>query len=168
MFEEPGTIPPANGDADLTDRDNVLHPFDTPIFEAPRYEGQRFAEPKEVLEKRGARPSFLSVVWPILIGGVLAFVAPQIMDFLMAPDQHLEWVARAVFPYVLIASRPQFRMFGEYTSQLPQFLLVAQFPLEGMLTTFNLRRRLGAGVAIGLLIVIHLVGAFVLFLLTQY
>jgi hypothetical protein len=163
MTELPGTIPPANGDTDLTDRDNVLRPFDPPRFEAPKFD-----EPREVLEKRGARPSFFSIVWPMLIGGALAFIAPQILDFLMAPDQHLEWVAHAVFPYVLIVSRPQFRLYGEYTSQLPQFLLLAQFPLEGVLTTFNLRRRSGVGVAIGLLIVIHLAGAFVLFLLTQY
>jgi hypothetical protein len=158
MSEIPGTIPPANGDTDLVDRDNVLRPFDV----------QKFEEPKEVLKKRGARPSFAAVVWPLLIAVPLAYAAPRIFDLLMAPDQHLEWLARAVFPYVLLASRPQFRLYGEYSSQLPQYILQAQFPLEGLLTMFNLRRRLGVGVAIGLLIVIHLTGAFVLFLLTQY
>jgi hypothetical protein len=158
MSEIPGTIPPGNGDSDLSDRDNVLHPFDMLKFE----------EPKEVLEKRGARPSFAAVVWPLLIAVPLAYAAPRIFDLLMAPDQHLEWVARAVFPYVLLAAQPQFRMFGEYTSQLPQYILLAQFPVEGLLTMYNLRRRLGAGGAIGLLVVIHLLGAFVLFLLTQY
>jgi hypothetical protein len=153
MSEIRGTIPPVKGRSRLAEQENVLHPFD---------------QEKEVLEKRGAPPSFLSIVWPMLIGGALAFIAPRIMDYLTAPDAHLEWVARAVFPYVLIASQPQFRMYGEYSSQLPQFILLAQFPLEGVLTTFNLRRRLGAGMAIGLLIVIHLVGAFILFLLTQH
>jgi hypothetical protein len=151
MSDTPGAIPRAKRSR-LTAQENILHPFDEEI---------------EVLEKRGAPPSFFSVVWPILIGGALAFIAPRIMDALTAPDLHLEWVARAVFPYVFIASEPQFRLYGEYSSQLPQFLLLAQFPLEGVLTTLNLRRRLGAGVAIGLLIVIHLVGAFILFLLTQ-
>jgi hypothetical protein len=152
MSETPGTYPPAKGRSALAKHENVLHPFD---------------QEKEVLEKRGAPPSFLSVVWPMLIGGVMAFVAPKLLDVLTAPDLHLEWAARAVFPYVLIAIQPQFRLYGEYTSQLPQFILLAQFPLEGVLTTFNLRRRLGAGAAIGMLIVIHLVGAFILFLLTQ-
>jgi len=152
MSERPGTIPPAKGRSSLAEHENVLHPFD---------------QEKEVLEKRGAPPSFLSIVWPMLIGGALAFVAPRILDVLTAPDVHLDWVARVVFPYVLIASQPQFRLYGEYSSQLPQYILLAQFPLEGILTTFNLRRRLGAGLAIGLLIVIHLVGAFILFLLTQ-
>ncbi len=153
MSEIPGMIPPAKGRSPAAERENVLHPFD---------------QEKEVLEKRGAPPSFFSVVWPMLIGGALAFIAPRILDFLTAPDQHLGWVARAVFPYVLIASQPQFRLYGEYSSQLPQYILLAQFPLEGALTTFNLRRRLGVGAAIGLLIVIHLVGAFILFLLTQH
>jgi hypothetical protein len=152
MSEVPGTIPPAKRRSRLTEPENVLHPFD---------------QEKQVLEKRGAPPSFLSIVWPMLIGAALAFIAPRILDALTAPDAHLDWAARAVFPYVLIASQPQFRMYGDYSSQLPQFLLLAQFPLEGVLTTFNLRRRLGAGLAIGLLIVIHLVGAFILFLLTQ-
>src|SRR6202167_5506176 len=124
MSEIPGAIPPANGDTDLADRDNVLHPFDTPKFE----------EPKEVLEKRGARPSFTAVVWPLLIAVPLAFIAPRLFDLLMAPDMHLEWVARAVFPYVLLASQPQLRLYGDYPSQLPQYILLAQFPLEGLLT----------------------------------
>jgi hypothetical protein len=153
MSEMPGAIPPAKSRSRLTEQENVLHPFD---------------QEREVLEKRGARPSFFSVVWPMLVGGALAFVAPKLLDVLTAPDLHLEWAARAVFPYVLLASQPQFRMYGEYSSQLPQFILMAQFPLEGVLTTFNLRRRLGLGMAIGLLIVIHLVGVFILFLLTQH
>jgi hypothetical protein len=153
MSEIPGTIPPAKGRPRLVERANVLHPFE---------------QEKEVLEKRGARPTFLSIVWPMLIGGVLAFIAPRLLDFLTAPDAHLEWAARAVFPYVLLAGEPQFRMYGDYTSQLPQFILLAQFPLEGILTTFNLRRRMRVGWAIGMLIVIHLLGAFVLYLLTQY
>ena len=68
---------------------------------------------------------------------------------------------------MLIAIQPQFRLYGEYSSQLPQYILLAQFPLEGGLTTFNLRRRMRVGWAIGMLIVIHLVGAFILFLLSQ-
>ncbi len=152
MSEIPGTIPPAKGRSPLAERGNVLRPFD---------------QEKEVLEKRGAPPSFISVVWPMLIGGALAFIAPRLLDLLTAPDLHLEWAARAVFPYVLIAIQPQFRLYGEYSSQLPQYILLAQFPLEGVLTTFNLRRRMRVGWAIGMLIVIHLVGAFILFLLSQ-
>ncbi len=153
MSEIPGTIPPAKNRPHIVGRENVLHPFE---------------QEKEVLEKRGAPPSFLTIVWPMLIGGALAFIAPRLLDFLTSPDLHLEWIARAVFPFVLIAGQPQFRMYGEYSSQLPQFILLAQFPLEGILTTFNLRRRRRVGMAIGMLIVIHLVGAFILFLLTQH
>lgn len=153
MSERPGTIPPAKDRFRAEEHRNVLHPFE---------------REKEVLEKRGAPPSFLSIVWPMLIGGALAFVAPRLLDFLSAPDLNMDWTAKAVFPFVLIASQPQFRLYGEYSSQLPQFLLQAQFPLEGILTTYNLRRRRGVGLAIGMLIVIHLVGAFILFLLTQH
>jgi hypothetical protein len=155
MSEIPGTIPPAEDRYRAPEQGRVLHPFDS-------------KKEKEVLEKRGSPPSFASVVWPFLIGGALAFVAPKIFDILTQPDLHLDWVVKAVFPYVLITSQSQFRLYGQYTSQLPQYILLAQFPLEGLLTTFNLRRRMGLGWSIGMLIVIHLVGAFVLFLLTQH
>jgi hypothetical protein len=150
MSEIPGTIPPAKSRSAMADRKKVLHPFD---------------EAKEVLEKRGAPPPFSATVWPVIIGGLLSFAAPKLFDIFTGP--HLMWVAKAVFPYVLIASEPQFRLYGEYSSQLPQFVLLVQFPFEGVLTMFNLRRRVSAGVSVGLLIVIHLVGAFVLYLLTQ-
>jgi hypothetical protein len=153
MSEIPGTIPPAKGRSRSAEPSNILHPFD---------------EEKDVLEKRGAPPSFASVVWPFLIGGALAFAAPKIFDMLSAPELHLDWVVRALFPYVLLANQEQFRLYDQYGSQLPQYILVAQFPLEGLLTTFNLRRRMGLGWAIGMLIVIHLVGAFVLFILNQH
>lgn len=153
MSEIPGAIPPAKGRSRSAEPDNVLHPFD--------------AE-KEVLEKRGAPPSFASVVWPFLIGGALAFVAPRIFDMLSAPELHLDWLVHALFPFVLLANQPQFRLYGEYSSQLPQYVLVAQFPIEGLLTTYNLRRRMRLGWAIGMLIIIHLVGAFLLFLITQH
>jgi hypothetical protein len=156
MTEMHGTIPPANDRYHADEHDRVSHRFD------------RRKEVKEVLEKRGAPPSFLSVVWPFLIGSALAYVAPRILDLLTQPQLHLDWLVRAVFPYVLITSRPEFRLYGPYTSQLPKFILLAQFPLEGLLTMYNLRHRMKLGVAIGMLIVIHLVGAFVLFLLTQY
>lgn len=130
-----------------TGRDNVLHPFD---------------QTRDVMEKRGAPPKYSSVIWPLLMGAALALIAPKLMDIVGEIDP---WLQRAVFPYVLLAQRPEFGLNWEFSGYLPRVILFAQFPLEGLLTMFNLRRRFPLWVAIGQLIVIHLLGLFVLFLL---
>jgi hypothetical protein len=145
MTELPGTIPPAKERSRAPGRGNVLHPFD---------------RADEVLEKRGAPPRYSAVIWPFLVGLALAVVAPKLMSMLESLDP---WAERAVFPYVLLARLPEFGLNWKLGGYLPRVILFAQFPLEGLLTTINLRRRFPTWVAIGLLIVIHLVGAFVLF-----
>ncbi len=149
MTNLPGTIPPAKDRSGVTDRGKVLHPFD---------------RADEVLEKRGAPPRYASIIWPFLVGLVLAVIAPKLLDVLDGFDP---WIKRAVFPYVLLVRRPEFGLNWELGGYLPRLVLLAQFPLEGLLTMFNLRRRFPLWVAIGQLIVIHLVGVFVLFLLIQ-
>jgi hypothetical protein len=143
----PGAIPTAKGRSPIKGRDNVLRPFD---------------RTHEVLEKRGAPPPYSSVIWPLLVGLALAVFAPKLMDTLGSLDP---WIERAVFPYVLLAQRPEFGLKWEFSGYLPRVILFAQFPIEGLLTVFNLRRRFPMWVAIGQLIVIHLIGAFALFLL---
>lgn len=149
MTNLPGTIPPAKNRADAAERGKVLHPFD---------------RADDVLEKRGAPPSYSSVIWPFLVGLALALIAPRLMDALDGFDP---WIKRAVFPYVLLARQPQFGLNWQLGGNLPRLLLLVQFPLEGLLTTFNLRRRFPLWIAIGQLIIIHLVGAFALLLLLQ-
>jgi hypothetical protein len=125
----------------------VLHPFDGA---------------DDVLEKRGAPPRYASVMWPVLIGIVLAAIAPKLFDLFNGFNP---WIGRLVFPYVLLAARPEFGLNWKIATNFPQLVLLLQFPLEGLLTTINLRRRVSTGLAIGQLIFIHLIGAFVLFLL---
>jgi len=125
----------------------VLHPFD---------------HAQDVLEKRGAPPKYSSVIWPLLMGLALALIAPKLVEMTGEIDP---WLQRAAFPYVLLAQRPEFGLNWEFSGYLPRVILFAQFPLEGLLTVFNLRRRFPLWVAIGQLIVIHLLGLFVLFLL---
>ncbi|MGB6719771.1 MAG: hypothetical protein WBE72_03170 [Terracidiphilus sp.] len=144
-----GTPPNANDRPRPAERDNVLYPFDSPEL---------------ALEKRGALPKYSAVLWPFLIGIALAFIAPRLLDILSGVNP---WIERLVFPYVLLAGRPELGLNFEFSGNLPRVILYSQFPLEGLLTMFNLRRRVHAGLAIGQLIFIHLVGAFVLFLLIQ-
>ena len=149
MPDLPGTIPPAKDRSRFPGRDNVLRPFD---------------HAEAVLEKRGARPRYSAVLWPLLVGLALAVIAPKLRDVL---DGFNPWVERLVFPYVLLAERPEFGLNWEFSGNLPRLILYLEFPLEGLLTMMNLRGRVHMGLAIGQLIAIHLVGAFGLFLLIQ-
>jgi hypothetical protein len=149
MTNLPGTIPPAKDRAGASRPGKVLYPFDGS---------------SEVLEKRGAPPRYSAVIWPFLVGLALAVIAPKLMDML---DSLNPWINRAVFPFVLLVRRPEFGLSWDFGGELPRLILLAQFPLEGLLTTFNLRRRYRLSVAIAQLIVIHMVGAFVLLLLIQ-
>lgn len=149
MTNIPGAIPTAKDRPRAAGRDNVLHPFD---------------RSDEVLEKRGAPPRYAAIVWPFLLALPLAVIAPRLLEVLESINP---WIERAVFPYVLLAQRPEFGLNWELGGNLPRLILLLQFPVEGLLTMLNLRRRYSMWVAVGQLIVIHLVGAFVLFLLAQ-
>jgi hypothetical protein len=149
MTDIPGMTHSAKGRSREAGSDAVLHPFD---------------HTDEVLEKRGAPPRYSAVIWPFLIGLALAVIAPKLVDILEGFDP---WIERAVFPFVLLARRPEFGLNWELGGYVPRLILWGQFPLEGLLTVFNLRRRFPLWVAIGELIVIHLVGVFVLFLILQ-
>lgn len=149
MTHLPETVSTAENRSRRAKRDNVLHPFD---------------RQDEVLEKRGAPPRYSAIIWPVLIGFALAPIAPKLLDLL---DDLNPWIERLVFPFALLAQRPEFGLTWELGGKLPSLALLLQFPLEGLLTMFSLRRRLGTGLAIAQLIVIHLVGAFILFLLVQ-
>ena len=109
-------------------------------------------------------PSFGSVAWPVAVGLVLAFFAPQLRDMLGPYDP---WGMRIVFPFVVLAGRPELGISEELARTLPQLILFIQFPLEGLLTMFNLIKRLSLGKAIAQLFFLHFLGFFVLWLLAQ-
>jgi hypothetical protein len=109
-------------------------------------------------------PSFASIAWPVAVGLVLAFFAPQLRDMLGPYDP---WGMRIVFPFVLLAGRPELGISEEMARNLPQLILFAQVPLEGLLTMYNLSKRLSLGKAITQLCFLHFLGLFVLWLLAQ-
>ena len=109
-------------------------------------------------------PNFASVAWPVAVGLVLAFFAPHLRDMLAAFNP---WGMMAVFPFVLLAGRPELGISEELARSLPQLILFIQFPLEGLLTMYNLGKRLSLGKAITQLFFLHFLGFFVLWLLAQ-
>jgi hypothetical protein len=74
------------------------------------------------------------------------------------------WAVRMVFPFVLLAGRPEIGLSAELTRTLPQIMLYLQFPLEGLLTKFSFSRGMKLMGALGQLIFLHGVCALVLWL----
>ena len=108
--------------------------------------------------------TFAAVAWPVAVGLVLAFLAPQLRDMLTPYDP---WGMRLVFPFVVLAGRPELGISNELAMNLPQLILFIQFPIEGLLTMYNLSKRLSLGKAITQLCFLHFLGFFVLWLLAQ-
>jgi hypothetical protein len=149
MSDLRGTIPPANDRSRPSGRDKALHPFDGD------------ASPGE---KWRARNKYSNVIWPFVLGLVLALFSPKLRDLLSDVNP---WAARLVFPFVLLVERPEFGLQWDFGGHLPQVVLFLQFPVEGLLTMLSLRLHGRLSFAFAPLIFIHLAGAFVLFLLIQ-
>jgi hypothetical protein len=83
-------------------------------------------------ERRRHSLEFWAGFWPVVLGFILACFAPQLRDFLA---QFRPWVMGAVFPFAVLAGRPELHLGTTLESVLPQVMLYAQFPLEGLLAT---------------------------------
>ena len=149
MSDLHGTIPPAEDRSRVADRGKVLHPFDREEVKGERWRG---------------RHQFSAAIWPFVIGVILAIVAPTLRNELSDLNRWISWLT---FPFVMLAERPEFGLRWELGGYLPVIVMFAQFPLEGLWVTLNLRQRGRLTFALAPLIFLHLAGAFVLFLLVQ-
>jgi hypothetical protein len=111
-----------------------------------------------------APPKFLEICWPLLPAIALGIFSPRIYAALTMHEPLIMWF---VFPFVVVFGRPEFGFSEELTRTLPQLFIYIQFPLEGLLTVFNLSRRVSFASAMAQLIFLHCVCAFVLWLLSQ-
>lgn len=115
----------------------------------------------EVKNSPAAHP--FTAWWPVAAGVALACLAPQLRTMLTAFDP---WGMRAVFPFALVLGRHEIGMSDELTRTLPQMMLFLQFPLEGLLTKFNLDRGVRLTAALTQIFFLHAVCAFVLWLVS--
>jgi hypothetical protein len=99
--------------------------------------------------------------WPVAAGLVLGLMGPQLSNLLapLAP-----WGMRLVYPFVLLASHKEIGLSDEMALMLPQAMLLAQFPLEGLAVKFLLHRGMKLSGALGQLVYIHLLCTLVLWL----
>ena len=84
--------------------------------------------------------------WPIAAGLILGAFAPalQALVAVSAP-----WAMGILFPFVVLAGRPELHLNGLLAHYLPVVMLYAQFPLEGLLAKIVLKRKITlSGVAV--------------------
>jgi len=95
-------------------------------------------------------------LWPLAVGAGFAWYAPQLRD-LVSPYQ--PWGMWILFPFVAIAKRPEMQFGGEISRMMPQIMLYAQFPLEGLLARIFLRKRVTLPGVARLIFFVHFLAA---------
>jgi hypothetical protein len=98
---------------------------------------------------------------PIALGIALASVAPSLHALAAL---HNPWGLRVVFPFVQLAALREIGMSDELTRTMPQLMLYLQFPLEGMLVAFNLRRGMKFHSAVAPIPALHFVAGLTLWI----
>jgi hypothetical protein len=136
-------------------------PKDRRLPAKPRSEAGPTLRSLQELKKQRKPPQGWLTWIPVAVGVALGILAPQLRGLVAA---HEPWGMRAVFPFVLVAGLHEIGLSDELARTLPQLMLFLQFPLEGLLTRFTLRRGVKARAAVGQLIFLHAVSALVLWL----
>jgi hypothetical protein len=91
-------------------------------------------------------------LWPVAAGLVLGLLAHRLYTVMV----HFEpWGLWLVFPFAVLACRPELRDVAELVRNLPMVVLYAQFPLEGLLVCLALRRRVTAPGVAGQVFYLH-------------
>ena len=109
-------------------------------------------------------PGFLKICWPAIFGLLLAVIAPQILA--RVSDVWGGAGERLIFPFVILAGRPEFGFGAELTRNLPQLVLYLTFPFFGFYASWNLRQRIRLSATIAQIVFVNLLAAFALWLLS--
>jgi hypothetical protein len=134
------------------------------------YEGQRKMELEASLavlrqrqreERSVRRIKLLISYWPVAVGLLLGAAAPELQALAARFDY---WGPVLAFPYVALAARPEIQA-GPITHLLPAIMLYAQFPIEGWLARYILKRRIRLTSVAAQVLLFHFLGIAELWLL---
>ncbi len=126
----------------------------------PSFFDRRFGERRKPLPK----VPWGNIVWPFAAGLCLGLLAPEVSRLANALGY---WGERFLFPFSLLAARPEFGSSNSVASVLSKIALYLQFPLEGMLAMLNLRRHIPLRRTMSRLALLHLAAAAMLWLLDR-
>jgi len=117
------------------------------------------AESRSVEKKAVKLTSF----WPVAVGLFLAGFAPEWHT--MAAQAGV-WAVRITFPFAMLATHREIGIDAQMASLLPQFAVFAQLPIDGLMMALGMIRGKDLKTAIFQVTSVHMVCAFVLWLLT--
>ncbi len=103
--------------------------------------------------------------WPMAIGIAISLVAAQIHDMLLPLGP---WAMGLVFPFVVIAGRPEIYMGDKVAALLPVAMLYLQFPLEGFMARTVLKGKVTVHGVIVQVLFYHMLGIVELILLNGF
>ena len=123
---------------------------------------------EKVEAKAEARPAEkksiqLTAFWPVAVGLFLAGFAPEWHT--MAAQAGV-WAMRITFPFSMLATHREIGIDAQMAGLLPQFAVFAQLPVDGLMMALSMIGGKGLKTAIMQVTSVHLLCAFVLWLLT--
>ena len=80
----------------------------------------------------------LASLWPVAVGVLLGVYAPLLRDL---AANSAPWAVNLLFPFSALVDERSLHLSRDTANALAQFLLFAQFPLEGLLVRIMLKRR---------------------------
>jgi hypothetical protein len=89
-------------------------------------------------ERRVRSLKSLASLWPVAMGVLLGFYAPALRDL---TANFAPWALNLLFPFSALVGERGLNLSWDTAQSLSQFLIYAQFPLEGLLVRIVLRRR---------------------------
>ena len=81
----------------------------------------------------------MASLWPVALGMLLGFYAPLLRDLIA---NSAPWALTLLFPFSALAGERGLNLSRDAAQSLSQFLLFAQFPLEGLMVRIVLNHRL--------------------------
>ena len=102
-------------------------------------------------------------LWPIAAGLLLALCAAPLGAFLMRSHPWGMWL---VFPFTLLAGRPEVAVNEQLAHTLPRVILYAQFPIEGLVALLAVRRHVTFPGVTGQIFYFHFLAALQLAMLS--
>jgi hypothetical protein len=120
---------------------------------------------RQRVNKREKAASHYKEYWPVLVGFAISVIAPQLHDMLQPAES---WGMALVFPFVVIAGRPELYMGHKMAALLPVAMLYLQFPLEGFIARTMLKGKVTAMSVLGQVLLYHLMAITLIWLLNGF
>jgi hypothetical protein len=135
----------------------------SPRIDADVATGMILLDDHQKTHRQNKRIESLIRSWPIIVGIFLAFLAPMMKEVL---ESFKPWGMWLVFPFVSLSERPEMQFGSELKALLPQFVLYAQFPFEGLCAKKFLRGRVTLSGVAGQVLLYHFLGLVQLLLVS--